>query len=174
MFDTETPSGFNELCSMCMRRDCERPKNRPAAQDKNGDIKMGMKKIPLLNDTQASDPEPNVSLKKEKFDHTAPEGAPLTEDDVFEALRGVRDPELPVDIVSLGLVYNASITPGNKVHVSMTLTTPGCGMGRQIASQAEAALMDVGATDVLVEIVWDPPWNPDMMTDEAKQRLGVG
>jgi len=55
----------------------------------------------------------------------------------------------------------------------MTLTTPGCGMGAMIASQAEEAVKGLGANNVLVEVVWDPPWNPDMISDEAKQKLGI-
>ena len=55
----------------------------------------------------------------------------------------------------------------------MSLTTPGCGMGAMIARQAENAIKSIGAKNVLVQIVWDPPWNPDMMSDEAKERLGI-
>ncbi len=55
----------------------------------------------------------------------------------------------------------------------MSLTTPGCGMGAMIAQQAEDAVREIGANNVLVEVVWDPPWNPDMMSDAAKEKLGI-
>ncbi len=96
----------------------------------------------------------------------------ITEEKVLEALRTVRDPEIPIDIVNLGLIYDVGIS-GKNVHLKMTLTTPGCGMGRTIAKQAEGAVKSVGAKNVLVEIVWDPPWNPDMMSAEAKERLDI-
>src|SRR3989337_264451 len=120
---------------------------------------MAMKKIPI---------------KKEEVKD---QGVTLTtfqksEEKVLEALKSVRDPEIPVDIVNLGLIYNVGVS-GKNVHLKMTLTTPGCGMGKTIAKQAEGAVKSLGVKNVLVEIVWDPPWNPDMMSDEAKERLGI-
>ena len=96
----------------------------------------------------------------------------LTEEAVMEALKTVVDPEIPVDIVNLGLIYDVSIS-GRNVSIKLTLTTPGCHMARTIAHQAQEAVKALGAEDVKVEIVWDPPWNPDMMSDEAKQKLGI-
>jgi len=107
----------------------------------------------------------------EKKDKT--EKVELTEEAVKSALEKVHDPELPVNIVDLGLIYDTKVS-GNDVNVKMTLTTPGCGMGSMIATQAEMALKDIGAENVLVEIIWDPPWNPDMMSDKAKEKLGIG
>ena len=78
-----------------------------------------------------------------------------------------------MSIVDLGLIYDTKIS-GNNVNLKMTLTTPGCGMGSMIAGQAEMALKEIGADNVLIEVIWDPPWNPDMMSDEAKEKLGVG
>ena len=97
----------------------------------------------------------------------------MTEDIVYSALKNVYDPEIPVSIVDLGLIYDVAISSGNNVNLKMTLTTPGCGMGAMIAGQAEDAIKDAGANNVLVEVVWDPPWNPDMMSDEAKEKLGI-
>ncbi|MFB3094342.1 MAG: metal-sulfur cluster assembly factor, partial [Candidatus Acidiferrales bacterium] len=90
----------------------------------------------------------------------------------YEALQSVNDPELPVNIVELGLIYDMQIS-GRDVKTKMTLTTPGCGMGAMIVGQVEAAIQNIGARNVLVEIVWDPPWNPDMMSDDVKKRLGI-
>ncbi len=134
---------------------------------------MGMKKIiSIQQDKPASDGPQEVSFKK--FDKKEPvdEHIEITEEKVYESLKGVNDPELPVNIVELGLIYDTQIS-GRDVKLKMTLTTPGCGMGAMIANQAEMAIKNIGARNVMIEIVWDPPWNPDMMTDEAKQRLGV-
>jgi len=103
---------------------------------------------------------------------------PVTEDEVWEKLRSVYDPEIPVNIVELGLVYNLSLNHkediGSYVHVKMTLTAPGCGMGPVIAQDAETKIRSLpNVYDVLVEIVWDPIWDRDMMTDEAKLQLGM-
>ena len=106
--------------------------------------------------------------KKEK-----PEDSPeITEKIVYGALREVHDPELPVNIVDLGLIYDTKIS-GRNIQVKMTLTTPGCGMGAQIAGQAEMALKNAGADNVLIEVIWDPPWNPDMISEEGKKKLGI-
>lgn len=114
-----------------------------------------------------------VQFKKiEKKNVSNASQAELTEEAVFEALRQVNDPELPVSIVDLGLIYDLQISGGD-VGLKMTLTTPGCSMGGMIAGQAEEALKNIGARNVLVQMVWDPPWNPDMMSPEAKAKLGV-
>jgi len=131
-----------------------------------------MKKIIKINTTNQSSDNKGVTFKKfDKKEKTV--SAELTEEQVNAALSNVYDPELPVSIVDLGLIYDTNIS-GSNVNLKMTLTTPGCGMGSMIAGQAETALKEIGADNVLIEIIWDPPWNPDMMSDEAKQKLGVG
>jgi metal-sulfur cluster biosynthetic enzyme len=91
--------------------------------------------------------------------------APLNEQTILDALRQVIDPEIGCNIVDLGLVYGSSIA-GAKVTVQMTLTTPGCPMGESIAQGAQWALLNLeDVEEAEVEIVWDPPWNPSMMTD---------
>ena len=95
----------------------------------------------------------------------------VTEEQVFQALSSVRDPELPLNIVDLGLIYDVSVHD-DTVAVKMTLTTPGCPMHSTIKAEAEEALRKLpGIQSVKVEIVWDPPWNPDMMSEEAKRML---
>ena len=97
----------------------------------------------------------------------------VTKEQVFEALQDCYDPEIPVNIVDLGLVYDVEVN-GEHVAVKMTLTAPGCGMGGMIANDARQkilALEDV--VDATVDLVWDPPWNPSMISDAAKQRLGI-
>jgi metal-sulfur cluster biosynthetic enzyme len=134
---------------------------------------MAIKKIPIKKEEAKRNTESGVSFTKFERSPEPDEAVELTEDRVLEALKSVRDPELPVDIVNLGLIYDVGIS-GRSVQIKMSLTTPGCGMGPTIVKQVERAVTSVGAKNVWVEIVWDPPWNPDMMSDEAKERLGVG
>ncbi|MCP4846630.1 MAG: putative Fe-S cluster assembly protein SufT [Verrucomicrobiaceae bacterium] len=96
---------------------------------------------------------------------------------VWEQLKTVFDPEIPVNIVDLGLVYDCTVidTDGNKsASVKMTLTAPGCGMGPTIAADAQSKIMTInGIEDAKVELVWDPPWNQDMISEEGKMKLGM-
>ena len=97
---------------------------------------------------------------------------------IWEKMKSCFDPEIPVNIVELGLVYDLRIIPldtvGNKVEIKMTLTAPGCGMGPSIASDVKYKVSIVpGVTEVGVEIVWEPQWTKDMMTDAAKLQLGI-
>jgi FeS assembly SUF system protein len=92
---------------------------------------------------------------------------------VIEALRTIYDPEIPVDIYELGLVYELKIDPAGPVLIRMTLTTPNCPEAVTIPSRVDAAVRAVpGVTDVKVEIVWEPPWTPQNMTEAAKLQLG--
>ena len=134
-----------------------------------------MKKIVFkkdINSTTNSSSTSNVELtsfkKKEKqeTDYT------FTSETVLDALKNVMDPELPVSIVDLGLIYNVE-TADNNIDIKMSLTTPGCSMGSAITRQVENVLYALGAKTVIVEIIWDPPWNPNMMSDEAKNKLGM-
>lgn len=135
---------------------------------------MGFKKIiGIKKDEPADAGDKDVTLTKFDKPDAAHKDVVLTDEDVFDALQGVYDPEIPVSIVDLGLIYDVKISSGNNVSVKMSLTTPGCGMGAMIAQQAEAAVKEIGANNVLIEVVWDPPWNPDMMSDHAKEKLGI-
>ena len=102
---------------------------------------------------------------------------PVKEELVWDQLKTVFDPEIPVNIVELGLVYDLQIKNKKKeyqVHVKMTLTAPGCGMGPVIAQDAEMKIRNIPSVkDVMVEIVWDPVWDREMMSDEAKLQLGM-
>lgn len=99
------------------------------------------------------------------------------EERVWKVLGQIYDPEIPVDIVNLGLIYGVEVIPqkegGAQVNVQMTLTAPGCGMGPHIMAEAEMniAALD-GVKNVDIEFVWDPPWNQEMMTEEARMQLG--
>ena len=103
---------------------------------------------------------------------------PADEKEVWEMLKTCYDPEIPVNIVDLGLVYDVKMSPvpsgHNRVDVKMTLTAMGCGMGPAIAAQARDRLLTVpGVEEADVQIVWDPPWNQSMITEAGKKRLGI-
>jgi metal-sulfur cluster biosynthetic enzyme len=98
----------------------------------------------------------------------------VTKEQVYEVLHECFDPEIPVNIVDLGLVYDVQVE-GEKVAVKMTLTAPGCGMGAMIANDARAKILALDeVVDATVDLVWDPPWDPSRISEEAKQKLGIG
>ena len=106
-----------------------------------------------------------------------PNGAPDPEA-VWDQLKRVYDPEIPVNIVDLGLVYSMDVEAKEdksfKVNVAMTLTAPGCGMGPAIAEDAKSKILLVpGVSDADVRITWDPPWNQQMISEEGKMKLGL-
>jgi FeS assembly SUF system protein len=93
---------------------------------------------------------------------------------VIEALRTVYDPEIPVNIYDLGLIYELDITPEGAVSVKMTLTAPGCPVAQTFPAEVEARVRAVpGVTDAIVELVWEPPWSQDRMSDAARLQLGM-
>jgi metal-sulfur cluster biosynthetic enzyme len=97
-----------------------------------------------------------------------------TREDVFEALRVVEDPELGMDIVELGLLYDADVED-SKVHVTFTLTSMGCPVGPMIEQQIRETVEGMeGVAEVEAELTWDPPWTPEKMSDDAKFILGFG
>jgi probable FeS assembly SUF system protein SufT len=103
----------------------------------------------------------------------------VTEEMVWDQLRQVYDPEIPINVVDLGLIYDLrleSLPQGQStVLVQMTLTAQGCGMGPTIARDAQRRIQSLpGVTRAEVQVVWDPPWHPEMMSAEGKKRLGVG
>ena len=97
----------------------------------------------------------------------------INEEIIYEALKDVYDQEIPVNIVDLGLVYGVEIKD-NDVKVNMTLTFAGCGMGPYIAQQAEWRIAEIEEVDdVEVDIIFEPPWNPDMISEDGKKELGI-
>jgi len=98
----------------------------------------------------------------------------LEKEKILEALKQVYDPEIPVDIVNLGLIYDVAIEEG-AVNVRMTTTAPGCPVGEFMAAAAERVLRALaGVKEVHVELVHDPPWSPELMSPEARETLGIG
>ena len=109
----------------------------------------------------------------------AHEGQAFSEDLVWKTLKTVYDPELPVNIVDLGLIYSleakdAANGPGKDVSAKMTLTAPGCGMGPTIAAEAEQRMLTVpGVASARVEVVWYPPWSPERISPAGREKLGM-
>ena len=93
---------------------------------------------------------------------------------IIDAMKTVRDPEIPVNIYDLGLVYEIRLINGNKVDVKMTLTSPACPVAQSLPAQVEDAIRSVnGIEDAKVEVVWDPPWTKDQMSEEARLALNL-
>ncbi|NIS13864.1 MAG: SUF system Fe-S cluster assembly protein [Gemmatimonadetes bacterium] len=114
-------------------------------------------------DETAAEPEVDISQLPE-----------VDRDTVIRALRRVYDPEIPVNIYDLGLIYNLDIHPNHTVDLKMTLTTPGCPEAATFPGKVEQAVRSVpGVVDARVELVWEPPWTKDHMSEEAKLALGI-
>jgi probable FeS assembly SUF system protein SufT len=118
------------------------------------------------------------ALGREVVAQVAAEG-PFEIDNVWGQLRQCFDPEIPVNIVDLGLIYDVATTDdpagkGKLVAVKMTLTAPGCGMGPTLAADARQRILSLpGVADAAVDVVWDPQWNPSMISPAGKQQLGM-
>jgi len=109
---------------------------------------------------------------------TAPTDGEVSEEDVWNQLRQCYDPEIPVNIVDLGLVYDCRLIKkeegGTRVEVKMTLTAPGCGMGPAIAHDAQGKILSIdGVDEADVQLVWDPPWNQNMISEAGRMKLGM-
>ncbi len=109
---------------------------------------------------------------------TGSSAAAVDDKAVWDQLRQCYDPEIPVNIVDLGLVYDCQLKSGEnggtKVEVKMTLTAPGCGMGPAIAHDAQSKIMSIeGVDEAQVDLVWDPPWNQNMISEAGRMKLGM-
>ena len=98
----------------------------------------------------------------------------VTKEEILEQLKEVSDPEIGMDVVNLGLVYDIEIN-GDRVYIKMTMTAPTCPVTPWILSEAQRVVENLESVEAAdVELVWDSPWNPSMMTDEAKEALNMG
>ena len=98
----------------------------------------------------------------------------LLEGQIVEQIKTIFDPEIPINIYELGLIYDVIVSPDAEVNVRMTLTSPGCPVAQSLPVDVNNKVKDVpGVSDATVDIVWDPPWSMDMMSDEAKLELGI-
>ena len=138
-------------------------------RDSNGLYRIGEGELDALGD----------DLMQEVLKDLEPDknSGPFSEELVWEALRGCFDPEIPINIVDLGLIYDLRVEEGGggrNVFVKMTLTAQGCGMGPVIADDAKTRIAGLsGVEEATVEIVWEPAWNPKMISEEGKKVLGL-
>jgi probable FeS assembly SUF system protein SufT len=123
-----------------------------------------------------------LGLEKPQTPNGAPkkiaDGKSVDEKDVWEQLKQCYDPEIPVNIVDLGLVYDCRLIKkddgATRVEVKMTLTAPGCGMGPAIAHDAQSKILSIdGVDEADVQLVWDPPWNQNMISEAGRMKLGM-
>jgi FeS assembly SUF system protein len=113
-------------------------------------------------------------LSAEPADNGRRTEADVLGDQVVEVLRTVYDPEIPVNIFELGLIYKIDIDDAKAVHIDMTLTSPMCPVAEILPDEVKAKVETVeGVGGAIVNVVWDPPWNPSMMTEEAQLELGM-
>ena len=112
---------------------------------------------------------------KAKAGTVLPEGAVIaSKDDIIEAIRTVYDPEIPVNIYDMGLILELDISEGGNVVIGMTLTSPGCPVAGELPVWVAEAIEKVDGTgEIEVGLVWDPPWSPDLMSEDAKLALGM-
>lgn len=116
--------------------------------------------------------DPQANAPSESPETTVP--AADLEDSIVEALKTVFDPEIPVNIYELGLIYDLEIQPEGQVHIKMTLTSPGCPVAGSLPGEVQTKVESVrGVAGAEVELVWDPAWNPSMMTEAARLQLGM-
>jgi len=98
----------------------------------------------------------------------------VIEAEVVEALRNCFDPEIPVNIYELGLIYEVKVEPSGAVAIRMTLTSPSCPAAQSLPGEVQARVKGIpGVTDVSVDVVWEPPWHPSRMTEAARLQLGM-
>ncbi len=114
-----------------------------------------------------------MKRSKKSNDAPAPEPAANLQEQVIESLRTIYDPEIPVNIYELGLVYDIDASSENVV-IRMTLTSPGCPVAGSLPIEVQCKASEIpGVKSVKVELVWDPPWNPDMISEAGKLQLGM-
>jgi len=115
-----------------------------------------------------------IEIKQPKKRETAAENVQLTEEMILEKLKEVIDPEIGIDVVNLGLIYELDIRPDNTVYIKMTMTTPGCPLTMWILRAVEDKVLEIpGVKDAEIELTFDPPWTPDRISPEYKKKLGL-
>jgi FeS assembly SUF system protein len=136
-------------------------------------------------DKPTSDEHASQETPPEASHGASPDAAPgegesagtmrVFEEDVVEALKHVYDPEIPINVYELGLIYSVYVSDNNDVHVEMTLTTPNCPEAENIPPKARGMIkkMVPGVNSVEINLVWDPPWTMEMMSEDAKLALGL-
>jgi FeS assembly SUF system protein len=131
--------------------------------------------VPLPDDKDLFDFLPGRDESDDEVERPEPDaGDPALQEQVIAALKTVRDPEIPVNLVDLGLIYELIVNRDGTVYVEMTLTTPACPVAGSLPGQVQQAVAGVaGVQDSRVKLVWTPPWTKDRMSEEAKLELGL-
>lgn len=144
--------------------------------DAEKDERLEISKPVETSDDSSNNPPEKVDYivkKVEAPQSTSQSAGDLTQEKILEVLSEVYDPEIPIDIVNLGLIYGIDIDGGN-VKISMTMTAPGCPASTQIAGESKLMVEELpGVENVDIDIVWDPPWDPSKMSEEAQQSMGM-
>ena len=126
-----------------------------------------------MNEKKTGTPQGAAEVKGEKTAELQAESSPLKEK-IVEALKTCYDPEIPVDIYELGLIYRLDVDPDGQVEVDMTLTSPACPVAGSLPPEVESKVQGVeGVRQVKLEVVWDPPWTMENMSEAAKLQLGL-
>lgn len=135
------------------------------------DIEM-LKTENITDSSKSQDMKNTKNEKKNSTNQSELNLQKVSDAKIMDVLSNVYDPEIPIDIVNLGLIYDVDIN-GGIVDIKMTMTAPGCPASAQITSEAKCLIEEIeGVTEANIEIVWDPPWDPGRMSEEAKQSLG--
>ena len=163
--------GFGDTLSRLFRGEKE-TRSSGGVRDQVKEESPEVNDIPKHPGNDAVEGEGDVSQNEEAKDGNASSPAPVTREMVLEVMSNIYDPEIPVDIVNLGLVYDVDVQDGS-VHVKMTLTSPGCPTAGEMVYEAQTLIEEMpGVKEATVEVVWEPPWDPSRMSEEAKQALG--
>lgn len=116
----------------------------------------------------------NLMEEEKEIGEVKTQEQPLTEELILEKLKEVMDPEIGIDVVNLGLIYELKIRPDNTVYVKMTMTTPGCPLTMWLLKAVEDKVLQIpGVKDAEIELTFDPPWTPDRISEEYKKKLGL-
>jgi len=116
----------------------------------------------------------SITINREREVQEGDKSVELTEEFILEKLKEVIDPEIGIDVVNLGLIYEVKVNPDNTVYVKMTMTTPGCPLTMWILRAVEDKILEIpGVKDAEIELTFDPPWTPDRISPEYKKRLGL-
>jgi FeS assembly SUF system protein len=138
--------------------------------DESNSTELGGAAIATATSEVMDAPEPAIAARPAATDAEQQD----LEVAIVEALKTVYDPEIPVNIYELGLIYDLDVQPDRNVHLKMTLTAPGCPVAGTLPGEIQAKVAGVpGVSAADVELVWDPPWNPSMMSEAARLQLGM-
>lgn len=139
-----------------------KPEQSAASKIVSDVLEVGDKNSPTEPNTGINDGEPQGALQE------------ILREQVIDELRTIYDPEIPVNIYELGLIYDLNVTPEGEVWVKMTLTSPACPVAGTLPPEVETAIAAIpGVKDAEVEVVWDPPYSMEMMSESARLQLGL-